>query len=90
MWVQSRQHTGRIVTVANSKIFDEPVYNYTRNFPFSGRRCRFQSPTTMTTSPLTKSLAKAKIGVASSTYDIVGLPTIRVQLEGRKSENARS
>ena len=34
MWVKSRQFTGRIVTVANSKIFDEPVFNYTRDFPF--------------------------------------------------------
>lgn len=34
MWVQSRQYTGRVVTVTNSKIFEEPVYNYTRDFPF--------------------------------------------------------
>lgn len=34
MWVQSRQYTGRIVTVSNARIFDEPVYNYTREFPF--------------------------------------------------------
>lgn len=34
VWVRSRQFTGRIVTVANSQIFDEPVYNYTRDFPF--------------------------------------------------------
>ena len=34
VWVQSRQFTGRVVTVANSKIFDEPIYNYTREFPF--------------------------------------------------------
>jgi small-conductance mechanosensitive channel len=34
MWVRSRQYTGRIVTVTNAKIFDEPVYNYTRDFPF--------------------------------------------------------
>ena len=34
MWVKSRQFTGRIVTGANSKIFAEPVYNYTRDFPF--------------------------------------------------------
>jgi small-conductance mechanosensitive channel len=34
MWVRSRQYSGRIVTVTNSKIFDEPVYNYTRDFPF--------------------------------------------------------
>lgn len=34
MWVKARQYSGRIVTVPNSKIFDEPVYNYTRDFPF--------------------------------------------------------
>jgi small-conductance mechanosensitive channel len=34
MWVHSRQFTGRIVTVTNDKIFDEPVYNYTHHFPF--------------------------------------------------------
>jgi small-conductance mechanosensitive channel len=34
VWVRSRQFTGRIVTVANSRIFDEPIYNYTRDFPY--------------------------------------------------------
>ena len=34
VWVKSRQFTGRIVSVANAKIFDEPVFNYTRDFPF--------------------------------------------------------
>ena len=34
MWVKSRQFTGRIVTVSNAKIFSEPVFNYTRDFPF--------------------------------------------------------
>ncbi|HEX5431408.1 MAG TPA: mechanosensitive ion channel family protein [Bryobacteraceae bacterium] len=34
MWVQARQYTGRVVTVTNDKIFDEPVYNYSRDFPF--------------------------------------------------------
>lgn len=34
MWVKSRQFTGRIVTVSNSEIFDKPIYNYTREFPF--------------------------------------------------------
>ncbi len=34
VWVKSRQFTGRIVTVSNAKIFEEPVYNYTRDFPF--------------------------------------------------------
>lgn len=34
MWVRSRQYTGRVVTVTNDKIFDEPVYNYSREFPY--------------------------------------------------------
>ncbi len=34
MWVGARQYTGRIVTITNDKIFDEPVYNYTRSFPY--------------------------------------------------------
>lgn len=34
MWVRSRQYTGRIVTLTNDKIFDTPVYNYTRDFPY--------------------------------------------------------
>jgi len=33
-WVHSRQFTGRIVTVSNAKIFSDPVYNYSRDFPF--------------------------------------------------------
>jgi len=33
-WIHSRQYTGRIVTVSNAKVFDEPVYNYTRDFPY--------------------------------------------------------
>lgn len=34
VWVHSRQYTGRLVTVTNGAIFNEPVYNYTRDFPF--------------------------------------------------------
>jgi small-conductance mechanosensitive channel len=34
MWVHARQYTGRIVSVSNARIFDEPVYNYTREFPY--------------------------------------------------------
>lgn len=33
-WVAARQYTGRIVTLTNDKIFDNPVYNYTREFPY--------------------------------------------------------
>ena len=34
IWVEARQYSGRIVTVTNDKIFGEPVYNYTRDFPY--------------------------------------------------------
>lgn len=34
VWVNSRQYTGRVVTVTNGAIFDDPVYNYTREFPY--------------------------------------------------------
>lgn len=34
MWVMSRQYSGRIVTISNAQIFEEPVYNYTRDFPY--------------------------------------------------------
>lgn len=34
VWVNSRQYTGRLVTVTNGVIFKEPVYNYTREFPY--------------------------------------------------------
>jgi len=34
MWVQSRQYSGRIVTISNAQIFEEPIYNFTRDFPY--------------------------------------------------------
>jgi small-conductance mechanosensitive channel len=34
MWVRARQYSGRIVTVTNDKVFDTPVYNFTRELPF--------------------------------------------------------
>ncbi len=34
MGVEARQYSGPIVTVANAKIFDDAVFNYTRDFSF--------------------------------------------------------
>ena len=34
MWVRARQYSGRVVSVTNDKVFDEPVYNFTRQFPY--------------------------------------------------------
>jgi small-conductance mechanosensitive channel len=33
-WISARQYTGRIVSLTNDKIFDNPVFNYTREFPY--------------------------------------------------------
>lgn len=33
VWVEGRQFTGRIITISNAQIFDEPVFNYSRDFP---------------------------------------------------------
>ncbi|HZS47972.1 MAG TPA: mechanosensitive ion channel domain-containing protein [Blastocatellia bacterium] len=155
VWIKSRQYTGRIVTVTNDKIFEQPVYNYTREFPFiweemtlpiaykdNYKRAEeillevaerhtqkmielagealvemkehyYMHPSVMkpkvyyrltdnwielavrfiTTTPGTRrmkdamsreilaALEAANIGVASSTYDIVGFPPVRLQLE---------
>jgi small-conductance mechanosensitive channel len=39
-WIYARQYTGRIVTVTNDKVFDQPVYNYTREFPYMWEELR--------------------------------------------------
>ena len=155
MWVRARQYTGRIVTVSNSTVFDEPIFNYTREFPYLWEEMRLPlsykddrrraeqilldvaNRHTIKTSELGKealkelerryfiassdmeprvfwrltdnwleltvrfvaethgiralkdamsrdilqALEEAKIGIASGTYEIVGMPPIRVQLE---------
>lgn len=43
-WVRSRQYTGRIVSVTNDKIFSEPVFNFTRDFPFLWEEMRVPIP----------------------------------------------
>jgi small-conductance mechanosensitive channel len=44
VWVQARQYTGRIVRVTNAVIFDKPVYNYTREFPYIWEEMRIPVP----------------------------------------------
>ncbi|HEV2128058.1 MAG TPA: mechanosensitive ion channel domain-containing protein [Thermomicrobiales bacterium] len=33
-WVRSRQPTGRIVSVSNARVFDDPIYNYSQGFEY--------------------------------------------------------
>lgn len=44
MWVQARQYTGRLVRVTNANIFDDPVYNYSREFPYIWEEMRIPLP----------------------------------------------
>jgi small-conductance mechanosensitive channel len=41
-WVDGRQYTGRVVTVANAAVFDEPVFNYSREFSFLWEELKVQ------------------------------------------------
>jgi len=41
VWVDARQYTGRVVNITNDKIFDTPVYNYTREFPYLWEEMHF-------------------------------------------------
>lgn len=34
-WIHGRQHTGRIVSIANGVAFTEPIFNYNANFEFT-------------------------------------------------------
>ena len=34
VWVRARQYTGRVVTVSNKAFFDEPIYNYSKDFDY--------------------------------------------------------
>jgi small-conductance mechanosensitive channel len=41
VWVNARQYTGRVVNITNDKIFDTPVFNYTREFPYLWEEMHF-------------------------------------------------
>ena len=164
MWIHSRQYSGRIVTISNAEIFEQPVYNYTRDFPFiweemllpvSFRDDRKKAEEIMLaavrkhtedisklaepelaqlksryfiepdqTQPrvflritdnwvelavrflcrthdirglkdrisreMLSNLEAAKIGIASGTYDIVGLPPVRVEVSQAKASSDQS
>lgn len=34
VWVNARQYTGRLVTVSNKTFFEDPVYNYSKDFEY--------------------------------------------------------
>ncbi len=34
VWVHARQYTGRVVTISNQAFFEEPIYNYSKDFEY--------------------------------------------------------
>ena len=40
MWVHGRQYSGRLVRVTNDKLFDTPIYNFTREFAYMWEELR--------------------------------------------------
>ncbi len=34
VWVRARQYTGRVVTISNQAFFEEPIYNYSKDFEY--------------------------------------------------------
>jgi small-conductance mechanosensitive channel len=40
-WVSSDQYTGRIIRIANSYVFKDPVFNYSADFPFLWDEIKF-------------------------------------------------
>lgn len=59
VWVQGRQYTGRIVRVTNAVIFDKPIYNYTREFPYIWEEMRVPIPYTADRARVEKILLEA-------------------------------
>jgi small-conductance mechanosensitive channel len=77
MWIHGRQYTGRIVTVSNDKVFDEPVYNYTRDFPFIWEEIRI--PVKYTTDrALAEKILLAAAGLQTEQFQAMSEPALRI------------
>ena len=71
---QSRQYTGRVVIVSNARIFDDPVYNYTRDFPFLWEEITLSVPHTID-----------RAAVERIMLDVAGRHTSGISEAGRKA-----
>lgn len=71
MWIKSRQYTGRVVTVPNGKIFDEAVYNYSRDFEYIWEELTLAVPYDADSARVEQILLEAaqRHGVPTSTMD---------------------
>jgi small-conductance mechanosensitive channel len=74
------QYTGRVVPVSNARIFDEPVYNYTREFPYLWEEMSVPIGFNADRERAERILLDvADIDIASSTYEIIGSPLVRIK-----------
>jgi small-conductance mechanosensitive channel len=71
---QSRQYTGRVVIVSNARIFDDPIYNYTRDFPFLWEEITLSVPHTVD-----------RAAVERIMLDVAGRHTSGISEAGRKA-----
>ena len=69
MWVKARQFTGRVVTVTNDKLFDEQVYNFTREFPFIWEEVHVPIPYRADRAAAERILLEAALAVTSDSRD---------------------
>ncbi|WP_432506588.1 mechanosensitive ion channel family protein [Kineococcus arenarius] len=84
-WVHSRQYTGRLVTVTNGVVFDEPVYNYTRDFPYLWEEIALPIPY-----DADRSRAEAVLLAAARDHAVVGDPAAEAALARMRTRYAMS
>jgi hypothetical protein len=80
MWVRARQFSGRVVTITNDKVFDEPIYNFTRELPFIWEEIG------VGVSYDADHRRAARIEIASATFAIVGLPPLRITRDPHRGD----
>lgn len=83
VWVHSRQYTGRLVTVTNGAIFTDPVYNYSRDFPYLWEEIilpvSYQAP---------RDVVESILLTAATSHAIVDDPAARTALTRMRSRYA--
>jgi small-conductance mechanosensitive channel len=79
IWIQARQFTGRIVTITNDQIFEEPVYNCTRDFPYLWQEMHLPVPYDADRSRAERDMLDAARGHAVSLEEMGGARLDRLQ-----------
>jgi small-conductance mechanosensitive channel len=84
-WVNGDLYNGRVLRVANSFVFKEPVFNYSADLPFL--RDEIRVPIRYGTDwrlarrlPMEFERSEVRVAVASATFQLVEAPTLEVRL----------